>query len=141
MFCKEQVAQLCDRTRDIRALGAELAVIGNGSPEQAGWFVEDQALNVPVFSDPDLATYRALGAKRGMSHVLHPGMLLSTLRALHGGYRQSARMGDAIQLGGVAIIRPDGSVPARFLSRFPGDHPAPDDIVVALRRAQDSAGS
>lgn len=139
MLCKEQVAQLCDRLHDVRALGADLVVIGNGTPEAAGWFVEAQAVSVPVFSDPDRLTYRALGARAGRLAALHPGTFVSALRALLGGHRQSRTMGDATQLGGVVIVCADGSMPARVLSRYPGDHPTPDEVLAVLVRARGEA--
>jgi hypothetical protein len=140
MLCKEQVAQLCDQISQLQALGAKLVVIGNGSPQQAEWFVEEQRVPVQVFTDPERVTYRALGAKRGIGRVFHPGTFVSALRAIRAGFRQTKVMGDATQLGGVIIVRPDGSVPARFLSRFPGDHPRPDDIIEALQRTQGGDG-
>jgi hypothetical protein len=139
MLCKEQVAQLRDRVGDFQKLGADLVVIGNGTPEHARWFVEEQGINLPVFTDQQRTTYRALGARRGLARILHPGTFVSAVRALRGGHRQTRTMGDATQLGGVAIVRPDGSMPYLSLSRHPGDHPSPGEVLEALQRAQKSA--
>lgn len=131
---------MCDQVQRIQKLGATLVVIGNGSPQQAEWFVEEQRVPVQVFTDPERETYRALGAKRGIARVLNPGTFASALRAMRRGFRQTGVMGDATQLGGVVIVRPDGSMPARFISRFPGDHPNAEQIMDALQLAQGGDG-
>lgn len=122
-----------DHASSIRERGAELVIVGNGSAEQANWFVEDMSLvDTPVFTDPSRETYRIVAARRGGARLFHPGSVIGAVRALLGGQRQTAVMGDAAQLGGVFVIRPDGSMPFRYLSRFAGDHPDPDRILAAL---------
>jgi hypothetical protein len=117
----------------IRSRGAELVVVGNGSAEQAGWFVQDMGLvDIPVFTDPGRQVYRELGARRGGGRLLHPGGVWSVLRAMLGGHRQSGVKGDAAQLGGVFVIRPDGSMPYQYRSRFAGDHPDPTRVLEAI---------
>jgi hypothetical protein len=48
----------------IHAASAELVILGNGTPEQAKWFVEDYKVETPVFTDPKLASHAIVGARR-----------------------------------------------------------------------------
>jgi hypothetical protein len=141
MLCREQVAQLRDGAGTIRTHGADLAVVGNGTPAQAAAFADELAVDFPVLTDPPRRTYAALGARRGPSGVLRPGTFASAWRAWRGGHRQAGVQGHATQLGGVVVIAPSGDAPddpasARLLflqrSRHAGDHPGLDAIAAAL---------
>jgi len=123
---------LRDRIEDIRALGAELVIVGNGAPSFAEAFREDQNLDCPLLVDPELRAYRAAGLRRGRVEVLSPRMSLNAVRALGAGYRQTSVEGDPWQLGGVFVIRPGGDLMYRYIGREAGDHPAVDDVLEAL---------
>jgi hypothetical protein len=116
----------------IRAAGAELVVIGNGSPEQARWFVEDTGIESPVFTEPDLVLFRELGLRRGLAAVLDPRIFARAWRALRRGFRQNGVKGDPTQLGGVFVIRRGGSILYEYRSRFAGDYPAGKDFLERL---------
>lgn len=135
MFCKEQVAQLRDVTEEIHFQGAELIIVGSGTPEQAGWFIEDYEMTTPVFTDPSLAAYNAVGARRGVLTLLHPKAFLNRFVSLCKGYRQSRTMGSATQQGAVLLVMPDGSIPYRYISTASGDHPKPMAVLEALKTA------
>ena len=122
------------RIRDeIHARGAELVIIGNGAPNFAQAFREDLGITTPLFTDPSLMTYRLLEFKRGvMDTVLSPKAWANAARALGKGFRQGKVQGDAWQLGGVLVVRPDGSVAYRYASAAAGDHPPGSDILGAL---------
>ncbi len=132
MFCREQVAQLRDRIDEIRARGAELVIVGNGSPSFASAFREDFALDCPLLVDPELRAYRAAGLRRGRVELLSPRLPLNALRAFASGARQGAIQGDPWQLGGVFVIRPGGELVYRYVSREAGDHPPVGEILAAL---------
>lgn len=119
----------------IHAAGAELVVIGNGTPQQAGWFAEDVGLSTPVLTDPTLEVYRAVEAKRGLLGVLDPRMFLRALAALRRGFRQSGVQGDATQLGGVFVVGEGGTALYACRSRFAGDYPEPEAYLEALAPA------
>ena len=114
----------------IHAAGGELVIIGNGTPEQAGWFVADFTITTPVFTDPSLAVYKAAGTKKPA--FLDPRSFLMSLRAMRKGYRQTKTQGKALQNGGVFVITPSGEVPYRYISDYAGDHPDPEAPVAAL---------
>ena len=117
----------------IRARGAEPAVVGNGTPEQAAQLAAELGLDFPLLTDPERRSFAALGARRSLAGVLHPGVFAGAVRALREGHRQQGVQGDAMQLGGVVAIRPGGEVVYRYLSGHAGDHPDLGEVVSALR--------
>ena len=118
---------------EIHARGAELVIIGNGAPNFARAFREDLGITTPLFTDPSLTTYRLLEFKRGVTGtLLSPKVWANAARALSGGFRQGRVKGDAWQLGGVLVVRPDGSVIYRYASAAAGDHPPVSEILRAL---------
>jgi len=137
MFCREQIAQLRDATPAIHSHGAELIVIGNGSVEQARRFGEGTLLETPLYTDPDLASYAALGMSREISQHLAqlPGTLGAAWKTWRAGFRQGKVLGDAMQLGGVFVVSKGGEVLYEQRSRHPGDHPPTRHILEALRKA------
>lgn len=116
----------------VRALGAELVVVGNGSPEQAARFQHDEKIDFPLFTDPQRRSYRAAGLRRSLASALRPGLLGNALRAYKKGFRQKGIQGDAFQLGGVFVITPRSEVVFSQVSREAGDHADPEEIVAAL---------
>jgi hypothetical protein len=148
------VAQLRREIESIRAYGAELVVIGNGTRHFAGAFREDLQLETPLYVDTTCASYRALGMKRGLARTLGSRRTwVSYLRALRNGFRQKrlgvivrwwyrsvpvlvpGTQGDAWQLGGVLVVLPDGRVRYSYLSAVNGDHPPPSEVLAALTAA------
>ncbi len=124
------------RLEDIRALGAELVIVGNGAASFASGFREEFALDdVTVLIDPKLAAYRSAGLRRGRLEALSPRVPLHTMRALRNGFRQTAVRGDPWQLGGVFVVQPGGAVVFRHVSREAGDHPDLDEVLAAIPQA------
>jgi NAD(P)-dependent dehydrogenase (short-subunit alcohol dehydrogenase family)/peroxiredoxin len=123
---------LRDRIDEIRARGAELVIVGNGATHFAAPFREDYQLDCPLLVDPELRAYRAAGLRRGRVEALSPRLPWKAIRALRAGSRQGAIEGDVWQLGGVFVIRRDGELAYRYVSREAGDHPPVDDILAAL---------
>ena len=130
MFCAEQVAEFRPHAKKLRESGIDTFVIGSGAPNFARGFSERMGGEIPIFSDEKRAGYQALGLRRGIGTVLDPRAALPAVGALfrHG---QRRTMGDQNQQGGVIIVRPDGSMPYKFVSRFSGDHPKPEVVVAA----------
>jgi hypothetical protein len=126
------VVQLHHRIEAIRAAGAELTVIGNGSPSFIAGFRENTHYDGPLYTDPSLEVYQRAGLKRGVLKVLSPRAALAALGALKGGFRQGRTQGDTLQQGGVLVISPSGDVIWAHVDDFSGDNADPDDIVRAL---------
>ena len=137
IFCKEQVSQITPIVGDIHEAGAELVIVGSGSPQMAGFFAEDYGVTTPVLTDPTREVYRVLETRRPMLSVIDLRGFLTGLRALWHGHRQQfgAELGDNAQLGGVFIVRPGGEVAWAHCSAFPGDHPTNAELLAALHEA------
>lgn len=114
----------------IHAARAELVILGNGTPEHARWFVEDYGVETPVLTDPALASHRIVGT--GKLFLGDPRTAMRGMAAFRGGHRQTGVKGAALELGGVFVITPDGGMPYRYLSKFGGDHPNPEDALSVL---------
>jgi NAD(P)-dependent dehydrogenase (short-subunit alcohol dehydrogenase family)/peroxiredoxin len=125
---------LRDRIDDIRARGAELVIVGNGSPHFAATFRDDYSLDCPLLVDPDLRAYRVAGLRRGRVEILSPRLPGHAIRAFLGGARQGAVQGDPWQLGGTFVIRPGGEVTYRHVSSDAGDHAPIEAILAALAK-------
>src|SRR4051812_24119777 len=136
MFCREQAAGFRSRKADFEAAGARLAYIGSGGPHFAPGFVEDYDLaRIPLLSDEKLPTSRLFDFRRGLGTLLVPGTLVHGARALGRGFMQGRTQGDALQQGGVAVVRPGGALAWLYRSREAGDHPPVDEVLAAVRAA------
>jgi hypothetical protein len=125
---------------EIRERGADLAIIGNGAPPFARAFREGLKLDVPLYTDPSLETYRALAFNRGLSRTaFNPRTWSHAVRALVGGFVQGRTQGDPLQLGGVVVVRPDGLVAYRYASAEAGYHPPIAHILTALGQRPNAA--
>lgn len=137
IFCKEQVSALRASVEAIHVAGAELVIVGSGSPQMASFFAEDYAITTPVLTDPQRAVYRSLQVRRpSYLALLDPRTFVPGLRALLHGHRQQLtrmdELGDKAQLGGVFIVCPGGGLAWAQRSAFAGDHPTNAAIVDAL---------
>lgn len=126
---------MCDEQPRFRDAGLDLVIVGNGTVEQARWFVSTRSLEADLFADPDLATYHAVGTRSGLRTVLHPGSFLAAWRAFRNGFRQQGVKGEPMLQGGVFVIRRDGEAPYAYRSRYAGDHPEPAAVVSAALSA------
>jgi hypothetical protein len=134
MFCREQVVQLHHEKDRIHDAGAELVIVGNGNRHFAQGFVKDLGLTTPLYVDTKRDAYKALRFKRSLGVFLNPTAMANMARALKSGFRQGRTQGDAFQLGGVLVVRPDGEVVFRYASDAAGDHPPVDDVLAALEK-------
>jgi hypothetical protein len=129
------VVQLHRRIDDLHARGAELILIGNGSPQFIDGFRETTGWTGPIYTDPSLEVYQAAGLKRGVRTVLNARAALAGLGALRGGFRQGRTQGDTWQQGGVVVIAPSGDVIWTQVSEFAGDNAGADEILATLATA------
>jgi AhpC/TSA antioxidant enzyme len=127
MFCAEQVAEFRPHYPKLRDAGVNLVVIGSGSPHFAKAFIENEKPEMPVYSDEPRASFMAAGLKRGVSTLLSARMLAKGAKTMFK-HRQRKTMGDALQQGGILLVRPGGGVPYSYVSEFPGDHPPTDEV-------------
>lgn len=116
----------------LHAAGAEMIVIGNGTPSFIEGFREQTSYRGPLYTDPSLAVYQAAELKRGVMKTLNPLSLGKAVKAFREGHRQGRTQGDAWQQGGVLVIAPDGTIRYRHASERPGDNAEAADILAAL---------
>lgn len=135
ILCREQVSELAKIVPEIRALGAELVVVGSGRPQFARAFREDLALDVPILVDPDLVSYRAAGMHRTVRATVSLDLLKNAWRAYRAGHRQGAVEGDPWQQGGVLVLAPGDRDVFVYVSKVGGDHPSEAQVLDAVRRA------
>lgn len=122
------------RAPSFRAVGAEVVLIGNGSPEWARWFRDGTRIEIPLYCDPRKATYKAAGMTRGLFKVFSPRAALSAIRAFRAGHRQTSVKGDALQNGGVVILDKAGTVVWRFVQESAGDLSNGDEVLRNIPR-------
>jgi peroxiredoxin len=135
VFCREHVAEVRAARPDIEALHGGIVFVGNGTPRAAAWFQTRFAPDSTVVTDPDLVTYRAIGARSGLMSTLGPKAWGAGLRAFGTGARQTTTKGHPFQQGGVLVIAPANKVLYRHVSATAGDHAPLDRVLAALRAA------
>jgi hypothetical protein len=120
------------------AAGAELAVIGQGTPRHAAAFAEDHGLEgLRLLVDPGRATYVAAGAKMaGVSELFGPRVALRAAKAVVSErVVQGRTIGHPAQLGGVLVVAPGGEVVWSHLASDAGDNPPNAEVLEAARKA------
>jgi peroxiredoxin len=120
---------------EIRRLGAELYVIGNGTSAQARDFRKEFDLPFPLYVDPGLRGYRAGQLRRGVARNLGLTVLAKGFQAYRRGFRQGRVEGDPWQLGGVFVIGPGDKLYYTYRSGSAGDHPESEEFLSALPTA------
>jgi hypothetical protein len=132
VFCREQVAEIRAHRSEIEALGGGIVFVGNGTARAAAWFKKKFAADSIVLTDPDLVTYKAIGARSGLLSTMGPSAWGAGLRAFRSGARQSTTKGHPYQQGGLVVIAPGNRVLYEHISRAAGDHAPVADVLSAL---------
>ncbi|HVC05087.1 MAG TPA: peroxiredoxin-like family protein [Candidatus Acidoferrales bacterium] len=141
VFCREHVAEIRAARPAIEAMHGGIVFVGNGTPRAAAWFQKRFAPDSTVLTDPDLVTYRAIGARSGLMSTLGPRAWGAGLRAFSSGARQTTTKGHPFQQGGVLVIAPGTKVLYRHVSGTAGDHAPLDRVLGALRSADAPAAA
>jgi len=123
---------LRELNQDAAELGAALAVIGNGSPEQAADFQADFLEGVHLLTDPSLTGYKAMELKRSLFSNLQPRTYLRAFSVWRKGLAAKGRQGDSLQQGGAFVITPRHEVVFCYFSKTPEDHADPEEILESL---------
>ncbi|EJD06876.1 uncharacterized protein FOMMEDRAFT_41408, partial [Fomitiporia mediterranea MF3/22] len=122
--CQDYIRSIASEV-DVEALekaGLKIVIVGMGSPTLITPYRELTGTTFPIFTDPTLSVYRALGmnlrstdrgsaAERGHYIASRGGALGSLKRTLQGAKRLPLfeRGGDTTQLGGEFILGPGAS--------------------------------
>ena len=125
--CKEMLDVLVQSREDIERAGLVLAVVTQGTAEQALAFCRQRVPGVRCLADPERKVYRAYGLDKGnlWQVLLSPRIWLANRRAARKGYKpemppegQSTR-----QMSGAFIIGMDGRIRLPYYYETIADHP------------------
>ena len=121
---------------ELEAAGATLVVVTPQSSDRAAAWRDELGLGrALIVADPELALYRALGARRPSPlWVLRPRVALAGLKALlrrEGvGY---TRGDDTLQLGADVVVDGAGGIALLHLAKDAADRVPPAQLVAAVR--------
>ena len=120
---------------DFEDAGATLVLIGQATPRDAAQFRRRQGIQLPVLADKERISYKAAGAKvAGITDLFGPKVVAKgAVTIAKQGVVQTRTIGDAAQLGGVLVIRPDGEIAWSHMSDDAGDNAPPEEILAAVR--------
>jgi len=111
------------------SVNADLVIIGNGKPENIQDIRRETHFKGKIFTDPGLASFKALGFSREITGILAPSALVGAFKAFKDGYRPSTLQGDALQLGGAVVIGPGPKLYYYFQAVKAGEHPSVQAIL------------
>jgi peroxiredoxin len=127
------VAQLRRAKSRFDDIGAQVVLVGMGTPEESTSFKEKFGVPFPIISDPEKQVYRAFDLKRlSPLGFFSPAVALKGISAMAQGHTMGLPQGDVRQLPGVFIINTDGQIVYRHYASDPSDHPDPDTILEAV---------
>lgn len=123
-FCREAMADVAAARDDIRATGAQVALVHGGSDAEADrWFAKYGLDEVTRISDPTLAHYRAFGLGRtSVQALVDPRVWTrgAVCALSHGFGAQTPEM--MRQLPGIFVVQRD-RILAEYRHRSPADRP------------------
>jgi peroxiredoxin len=129
--CKEMVDQLVFASPEIKGKNLSLAIITQGTAEEAKAFCEQRAPGVLCLADPGRKAYAAYGLER--ANVWQSFLSInvwrsnSRLKREHGWNTELPPKGqDAMQMAGTFVIAPDGRVRLPYYYDDIADHPSVD---------------
>lgn len=124
---------------NVRSAGAELVIVGSGTPDQAKRFADEEQVIGTMVTDPTLEAYRVGGMRRGVLTVMNAKAALHAVRALRDGHRQRRTQGDPWQQGGVVVVDAlsrSGRIALHHAASEAGD---PTDFSVVVRAVESLA--
>ncbi|KAK4524369.1 hypothetical protein GAYE_SCF03G2269 [Galdieria yellowstonensis] len=130
VFCKQLAAELAQVYAEQENKDVGIAVVGQGSWQQARNFKAESKFPGDVYTDPELKTYEALEFTRSVKSFLQPSLLVRAYSALREGLHQGPVQGKAFQNGGVIVSKGD-KVFLEYRDPAPGKHVSKQDIILA----------
>lgn len=132
MLCRQQVAELSGYQEQFAAKPSRLVVIGPGEAIHLPGFREATGYHSDLFADPSRESYRLLGFSAGITKLLGLKPVLSVISAIKSGIRPGTLQGDALQLGGAAVIAPGNELRLLVREQRAGDHPPVATLLEAV---------
>ena len=126
--CKEMMDELHIVRPELEARGLTLAIVTQGTPDQAKRFCSDRAAGATCLADPDRQAYTAYGLGRGSTYqtLLSPRIWTSNrrLKQTKGFTPEPPPAGqDAFVMSATFIIGTDGRVRLPYYYEDIADHP------------------
>jgi hypothetical protein len=133
MFARQRAAALMEIKNEVEASGAKIVMIGSGTPEQAKKFATNFKIEIPIYVDPSLQTYKAFLLKRGFFKTLGWKSLMTGLSTLKSGFRQGLNAGDLWQQGGVFVMGPGKQILYQHVEEYAGEPLDKDAVLQACK--------
>lgn len=124
-FCREAVADLAERRREIEASGTRIVFVHMGTEQQAQEFFRKYGMeDLPRISDSDRSLYRAFGLPRGsLMELFGPKVWIRGFQAgVMKGHGVGALVGDGFQMPGVFLVF-HGEILRSFRHQSAADRP------------------
>lgn len=129
--CKEMINQLVIASPDFKGKNLSLAIVTQGTPQEAKTFCEQRAPGVLGLADPERIAYDAYGLERAT--LWQTFLSLNVWRSNRRLKREHKwntelppRGQDAMQMAGTFVIAPDGRVRLPYYYDDIADHPSVD---------------
>lgn len=124
---------MCHAKSRFDDFGAQVILVGMGTPEESTSFKEKFDVPFPIISDPGQQVYRAFDLKRiSPLGFFSPTVALKGISAMAQGHTMGLPQGDVRQLPGVFVINTEGQIIYRHHAKDPSDHPDPETILEAI---------
>ena len=133
-FCRSYAVRLNRARAGFAAAGARLALIGQGTPDDAARFRRHLRIELQVLADADRVTYLWAGTKIATLDELVSPVVVG--RALLAMARDRVVIGhntaDEAQLGGSIVVGPGGEIALAHISRDASDMASLDELLTAV---------
>jgi peroxiredoxin len=127
------VAQLRRNRVRFEKAGANLLLVGMGTPGECSDFKNKFDVPFPMVSDPEKKLYQAFELKQMPPwKALSPALALKGISAVARGHGLGIPVGDVRQLPGVFVIDRKGSVAFSWPADDPSGHPSVEEILSAV---------
>jgi peroxiredoxin len=134
-FCQAQVVALREDHERFERIGANVTLIGQGTPQECREFCDARRVPFRVLVDPARSAYRAYGlGKGGAMQVVGPQVMVPWIRnELHAETRQRRLHGASLtQMPGTFVTDTHGIIRFAHRSRHVADVPRNSVILQAL---------
>jgi peroxiredoxin len=128
------VAQLRRERHRFAEAGAQVVLVGMGTPAESNAFAAKYDVPYPIVSDPGKLMYRTFDLKRMAPWgFLAPEVVLRGVSAMARGHHMGLPQGDVRQLPGVFVINTAGEVVFSHYAADAADHPAVSVILDVVK--------
>ena len=127
------MAQLRRERHRFDEAGAQVVLVGMGTPSESKAFAAKHDVPYPIVCDPGKILYRTFDLKRMAPWgFFAPEVVLKGVSAMARGHLMGLPQGDVRQLPGVFVIDTNGKIVFSHYAADPADHPAVADILAAV---------